>query len=228
MEGKTEMIAKVQGRIVSTLDTVKKVIINPVAFFKDMPRSGGFPDPLIFMILIGVAVGIIQAIFAIFWFGFAIAFASIIIVPVFFAMFGFVSGGILFAIWKIMGSQESFETAYRCGAYASAITPVTAIIGIIPYLGGIIGLAWMMYLLVTASIEVHNTQPKKAWIVFGAIFAFFAILTISSQFAAKKTGGHMEQWQQEMNKDIEKMTPEDAGKAAGKFLKGMEKEVDRK
>jgi len=31
-----------------------------------------------------------------------------------------------------MGSNESYETAYRCGADASAISPITAVATLIP------------------------------------------------------------------------------------------------
>ena len=47
------------------LDTMKKVVTNPVGFFKGMPRSRGFIEPLVFMVSMGVAAGIIQAFFSI-------------------------------------------------------------------------------------------------------------------------------------------------------------------
>jgi len=208
------------------LDTIIKVVTNPVGFFKDMPKSGGFIEPLVFMVSMGVVAGIIQAVFGIIGLTYAASFVtaltSIIIVPIAIAIFGFVSAGILFIIWKIMGSQESFETAYRCGAYTGAIVPITMVVGSIPYLGTIIGLAWTTYLFVIASIEVHKLNPKVSWIVFGAIGLLFSLISISSQYTARSITTQMGSFGGKME-NMKDMTPEEAGRAMGEFLKGIDK-----
>lgn len=43
--------------------------------------------------------------------------ASLILIPVAIGMFGFVAATALFVIWKALGSNQDFETAYRCFAY---------------------------------------------------------------------------------------------------------------
>jgi hypothetical protein len=203
-------------------EIVQKVIKDPAAFYRDMPRSGGLVEPLIFMVSMGVVAGIVRAVLGIVGFGivasFFMALASIIIVPIAIAIFGFIGAGILFGIWKVMGSEEPYEVAFRCLAYATAISPVTAIINILPYIGPIIGLIWMTYLLVNASTEVHRIQPKLAWIVFGAICAILAITSINSQLAARRLASKLNTLQ-----NIEKMKPEEAGQAMGEFLKGLQK-----
>ena len=157
---------RMKENIASILNTMKEVIINPAGFFKKMPKGGGFIEPIIFVASMGVIMGAINLVLSIVGLGFAPSFGMallyVVIMPVFAVIFGFVGAAILFVIWRIMGSQESYETAYRCGAYASAITPVTTIIGVVPYLGGIAGIVWMAYITVSASIEVHGIKPKIA------------------------------------------------------------------
>ena len=220
----------IEKNITAILNTMVKVITNPVGFFQGMPKTGGFVEPLIFMISIGVVAGIIQVILAFVGLGFAVSFseaiASVIIVPIFAGIFGFVSAGILFIIWKIMGSQQSFETAYRCSAYAGGIVPITTVLGVIPFLGPILGLVWMTYLLVVASVEVHNLNQKTSWIVFGAICAVFTLLSISSQFAVRRVTNEMSKWENYME-NKEDITHEEAGQAMGEFLKGLQKEVNK-
>jgi hypothetical protein len=210
----------------SILNTALGVITNPVGFFRDMPKSGGFVPPLIFAVIIGVVAGIVRTLLGVFGVGFAgtffMAVMLIIITPLLVGIFGFVGAAIMFLIWRLMGSQESFETAYRCGAYASAITPITYLIQIIPYLGGLVGLAWMMYLIVIASIEVHNINAQKAWTVFGVLFALFAVLTLWSEHSARNLTRRMQEMQKQLNK-TEEMSPQEAGKAVGEFLKGLQK-----
>jgi len=211
-----------QGYYTLFLEIVQKVIKDPAAFYRDMPRSGGLVEPFIFMASMGVVAGIIHAILRIAGLGivasFSMALASIIIVPIGIAIFGFIGAGILFGIWKVMGSEEPYEVAFRCLAYATAISPITAVINILPYIGPIIGLIWMTYILVNASTEVHRIQPKPAWIVFGAICAILAVISINSQLAARRLSNKLNTLQ-----NIEKMKPEEAGQAMGEFLKGLQK-----
>ena len=187
-----------------------------------MPKSGGFVDPIIFMVSMGVAAGIIQAILGLIGIGvvasFFMAIASIIIVPITVVIVGFIGAGILFLIWKALGSQEPFEVAFRCLAYSMAISPITAVLNMIPYIGPIIGLVWMTYILVNASTEVHGVEAKMAWIVFGAICAVLALTSIGSQLAARRVSHSLNALQ-----NIDKMKPEEAGQALGEFMKGLQK-----
>lgn len=215
--------------------TAIKVLTSPSAFFREMPKTGGFVEPLIFMVVMGVIGGIIQTVFSFIGLsmvaGMAMGIASIIMLPILIAIFGFVGAAIIFVIWKLMGSQESYETAYRCVAYMSALTPITTVLGIIPYIGPVIGIVLMTFLIVIASVEVHSIPSQKAWLVFGIIGAIFIIMSISSQFAARKLAKETTRLKKEMeetSKALQKQTEEmlkkseDARKAAEEMQKKLE------
>ncbi len=230
MEGKLAAI-DLEGYSKQFIQIVQKVIKNPAEFYREMPRSGGFVEPLVFAICMGVVAGLVRAVFGILGLEFAetffMAIASIVIVPIFVVIFSFIGAGILFLIWKAMGSQEEYEVSFRCMAYAAAISPITSVLHIIPYLGPILGLVWMAYLLVNASVEVHKIELKKAWIVFGAICAVFAFISVSSQLAARSVQHNLENMNKQLG-DINKMSPEEAGQKMGEFLKGLEKGAGKK
>ncbi|MEO6696945.1 MAG: YIP1 family protein, partial [Gammaproteobacteria bacterium] len=119
----------------------------------------------------------------------------------------FIGAGILYVIWKLMGSTQNYETAYRCLAYAYAITPVVTLLGFVPYLG-LIGLVWMLYLLVVASVEVHGIAAKTAWIVFGILTVLLALFQISAYRTAQQMGQSGEAMQRNMgefSKQMEQM-----------------------
>ncbi len=199
-----------------------KIIIQPVDFYKQMPRSGGFAEPLLFLVCMSVVGSVLNTILSIFglgFYGFFLALASIIIYPIFMGIFSFVGALILFFIWKIMGSNESFESAYRCGAYASAITPIAIILYIIPYLGVVLALLWSAFLIVEASVEVNNIERKTAWIVFGIIFAVFALISIGVQCGSRKVSSEAEK----IIKD--KMSPEDAEKVQN-LIRSLKKQIE--
>jgi len=217
--------------LMSIMEIFQAVIRSPASFYRQMPLSGGYTDPLIFAVVMGVAAGIVRIVLSLLGFSFGkffIVFLTwLIITPILTGLFTFVAAAILFVIWQLMGSRQSYEVSFRCAAYALAITPVTAVLNFIPYLGVVAGLVWMAYILVCASVEVHGTEPKIAWIVFGAICAILALCSVSMQHTARGLQHKMENMRNGLG-DIQKMKPEEAGKALGEFMKGVQKGMDEK
>ncbi len=216
-------------RMANQLDAIKntivQVVVQPVSFFQGMEKSGGFGPPVLFVVAMGVLtalVSIILSIVGLGMYGFGMALGSLIFIPVFMVIGSFIAAAIFFVIWKLMGSQENFETAFRCYAYLAAVTPIITVLNVIPYIGSLAGLAWMLYLIVIASSEVHQIERRKAWIVFGIIAVLLALLTLGAQRSARKMEQSLQGFGQQMER-MGEMTPEEAGEAMGKFLKGLEK-----
>lgn len=209
--------------------TALRVLTAPNAFFREMKKTGGFVEPLIFMVIMGVISGVLQAVFSIFGShiasGMATGLSSVIVTPVLTVVFGFVGAAVLFGIWKLLGSQESYETAYRCAAYISVLTPITTLLGLIPYIGSPAGIVLSLFFLVIASIEVHKVPSQKAWLAFGSIGALFIIMNLSAEFSARKSVAEgmkmqqgMEKAAKEMQKQVEEMQrqAEEARKQQGR------------
>jgi hypothetical protein len=217
MEQKSIDLASI---LASTQKTAMSVLTSPSAFFKEMPKTGGFVEPLIFMVIMGIIGGLIQTIFSIVGLHFGIMAMSvwaIILFPIYIVIGGFIGAAILFVIWKLMGSQESYETAYRCGAYISVLMPIITVLGLIPYLGFAVGLVLYVYFLVIASMEVHKIPSQKAWLVFGIIGAILIILNISGQIRARR-------YSREANKFRENV--EETSRAMKKQAEQMQKQTE--
>lgn len=221
--------------------TAIKVLTSPAAFFREMPKTGGFIEPLAFALVMGVIGSLIQAVLGVvglrFVAGAAMDLASIILLPIFIVIGSFIGAAIMFVIWKILGSQESFETAYRCGAYITVLSPILTILGIIPYLGLPIGIVLMTFFIVMASVEVHNIPSQKAWLVFGIIGALLILLTVSSEFEARRVAREATKFQKEMEKASKEMQKqaeemqkqaEEAQKAAEELQKQLQKQFPAK
>ncbi len=213
---------------------MKQVILNPVQFYSStMKKSGGFIEPLIFMIAMALITAVIMAVIGLIGFGpvgmMAMGFTGIIVIPVIVTIFGFIGAAIAFIIWKIMGSEQDFETAYRCVAYSYAYAPVAALVAGIPYLGTVISSLWPMALLAIASIHVHQRSEKASWAVFGILGLVFLLMGWGAESTGRQMATEMEGWSREMEQkygDPENMTPEDAAKAASEFFKRMQKEQE--
>lgn len=207
------------------ISEAKRVLTSPVAFYQTMPKTGGFANPVIFVAVMAFASGVIAAILSLLGVGqlggMAMGLSSIILMPIFAVIGSFIGAAILFVIWKLMGSPESYETAYRCLAFGTAIYPIITILSIIPYVASIIGVAWFSYLMIEASTHVHGRDRQKATIVFGILAVLLIISNISSERMARNMDARLNQ----LSQDIEgwqNLPPDEAGRRMGEFLKSME------
>lgn len=168
------------------------VITSPRQFYQRMEKTGGFGQPLVFLIVLGVLSGLVQggeSLVGLRPGGAVIAAAVVVATPIIVAIFGFVAAGIVFVIWKVMGSQEPYETAYRCLAYSSAVAPINGVLGLIPFAGPALGFVWSTVLIVIASEEVHKVRPAVARVVFGGLCAVLIAMSLVGQLVGRYLGG---------------------------------------
>lgn len=234
----------------SVIADAKAVITDPVGFYRGMATSGGFAEPAIFVIVMGLVMGVLIAVFTLIGFGpvgaMAAGFAAIIFMPIGAVIGSFIGAAIMFVVWKLMGSERNFEAAYRSVAHATAIYPVMAVLGLIPYLGTVIGVVWGVYLMYCASTQVHKIEAGRAKIVLGILGALMLFMQLSGEMAsralqsqletsAEQMGTSMEELSKSMEQlgtsmegvDVEDMTPEEAGKAVGDFFRGMNEAMEK-
>lgn len=165
-----------------------------------MKKSGGYVEPLIFMIVLSVIAGVISAVLGMAGLGMAGAMTggliAIIMVPILVVIFGFIGAGIAYVIWNMMGSQENFETAFRCVAYTAAIAPINAVLNLFPYIGSAVSALWPMALLAIASIHVHRRSVQASWAVFGVIGVIFMLISVSGERTSRQMADQMDDWQE--------------------------------
>jgi hypothetical protein len=236
------------------LDDARRVITTPLAFYKSMPIGGGYTEPAIFVLVMGVAVGLVNALGMLFSGHPGGAIATLLIGPFMMVLGSFIGGLIMFVIWKLMGTEQNFETAYRCVAYAMGAQPVMAILGIVPYLGPILVTLWGVYLMYIASVEVQKVSANTARIVLGILALVMIVSGIQAQRTADKFEDWAEETEQEMQEfesdaeevgrameelgkaveqslpDLQKMeelSPEEQGRAVGEFFKGLQEGLEK-
>ncbi len=210
------------------MEDAKTVITTPVHFYRNMPKTGGYAEPVVFVISIAVIATIIFILSALLGGGHVAAagLSAIIIMPIMMLIGSFFSAAIMFVIWKLMGSHHGYETAYRSVAWSMAVLPVTAVLSLIPFFGAVIPVLWGCYLMWVASTEVHGLNKQTSMIVFGVLAIIGIIFNLGAERSAREMQSRMEQFKQETGKSLENlknMSPEKAGEALGEFMKGMNK-----
>jgi hypothetical protein len=210
--------------------TAVRVITSPAAFFREMPRTGGFGGPIVFMMVMGLAAGIVNAVLSIIGLhigmGIGMALVSIIIYPLVGAVLGFIGAAIVFVIWKLMGSREPYETAYRCVAYLAALWPITTALNVVPYIGVLIVIAIWVYFYVIASIETHKISSRRAWLVFGIIGAILIAMSFGFIIAQRAMMEESSKYRKQLEQSTEEMQKN--SEEAQKALEEMQKQLEKK
>ena len=187
-----------------------RLIARPAEFFRDMPRTGGMLDPLLFIVMTAMLDVLLASAESFVSHGAGLhdvtmMFGGLIVAPLIAVILSFFVAGLFYSIWSFMGSNENYETSYRCMAYVQILLPITVLLSIVPYLG-LLGIAWWLYLMLIASREVHKTAAKPALLVFGAIAVLSSLVYYSSVSSALKSKEHL----QELTRELQKM-PERSG-----------------
>ena len=214
----------------------KRVLSDPFGFYKELSLTGGLTNPLLFVVCMAVVTAIISVVLSFVGLGMAAGVGAgivgIIVIPIAAVIGSFIGAGIMFVIWKLMGSDKDFEAAYRCVAYSFAIAPVGAVLSVVPYLGTAIRALWGGFILYAASTNAMGIKEQTAKIAIGILTALLVLGGINSERQARKVQAWADKYsdsvreiynEDEIAERLENMTAEDAGEMVGDFLKGIEK-----
>ena len=162
----------------SFVDTVRRVVLQPVGFFAALPRSGSLLNPLIFALIcteVSVILGGILRLAGlgegfVAGYGFQVPenqdfgefVGSVIFAPIGGAISVFVIAGIAHLLVRLVvgATNQGFGATFRVASYAS----VTSLVSWIPIIGGLLSL-YGIYLAVVGIREMHGTTTGKAVLV---------------------------------------------------------------
>ncbi len=141
------------------VDTLKKVLTNPEGFYSEMPKEGGYQEPLTFAAINFAIFGLLSGIIAVI---IRSAGAGSIVTTLVGAVIGgvvglFIGGIILFIFFKIFGGSGGYEGTVRILSYSSAVQ----VFAWIPLIGWIISL-YGIWLNIVGGKHVHNLTTVKS------------------------------------------------------------------
>jgi hypothetical protein len=160
----------------SFVDVVRRVVLQPTAFFAGLPRQGNLLNPLVFalicieisVILIGLLT-FIDVPGGITWFfgargnqGWLAFLGGVVLAPIAGAVSIFLTALVThLLVMIVVGSSHSgFGATFRIVAYSS----VTSLVGWIPFIGWLASL-YRLYLATVGIREMHATTTGRALLV---------------------------------------------------------------
>jgi hypothetical protein len=148
------------------IDTVRRVVLQPVSFFASLPQSRNLVNPLVFALIcieistiLGGLLGLVRVGTNR---GLGSFIASIIAAPIGGAIGLFILAAILHLLVRLVvgAGNSGFEATFRVAAYAAVVNLVSWI----PLVGWLLAL-YGIYLSVVGIREMHGTTTGKAALV---------------------------------------------------------------
>jgi hypothetical protein len=160
----------------SFVDVVRRVVVQPAAFFAELPRQGSLLNPLVFalicteisVILVGLLTFVDVPGGALWLFGtegdqgFLAFVGGLVIAPVAAAVGVFLTALVthLLVVLVVGSGHSGFGATFRIVSYSS----VTGLVGWVPFIGWIFSL-YRLYLATVGIREMHGTTTGRALLV---------------------------------------------------------------
>ena len=175
----------------SFVDVVRRVILQPRAFFAELPRQGSLLGPLVFALVcieisvllvglltfLGVPGGVTWLVGARGNQGFLAFVGGLVIAPLAAAVGVFLTALVthLLVILVVGSGHSGFGATFRVVAYSS----VTSLLGWLPFIGWIFSL-YRLFLATVGIREMHSTTTGRALLVvlLPAILILILVLVV--------------------------------------------------
>jgi hypothetical protein len=191
------MNSNLDGIIMNYIKTWKEVILRPSDFYRRMPATGGYADPLTFVAISLIISVLLRALgsFIILKSGvsssmltlagmydseFNFSIFSVVIAFILGMVSLFIIALIINFLYQALGGTGSYEDTLRLVSYAYA----PKVFSLIPILGFITGI-YELYILIVGGVIVHNVSLKKSAIavLLPTILIFLLILIVAVMLA---------------------------------------------
>jgi hypothetical protein len=160
------------GFVQGIYQTIRQSLFSPKDFFAGLPRHGGLLNPLFYALIVGTVGSMVGYLWS-FAFGNSLtstmslskggAVALAFLIPILIFM-GLVVAAVLLhvSLFLVGGANEDFEATFRVVCYTAA----PDLFGVLPIIGGFIGLIWKIYITVVGVREVHGISTARSVVAF--------------------------------------------------------------
>ncbi len=178
--------------------TARDVLVSPATLFRNLPRGGGWRQPLAF----GLLAGSLGNLFAYFWqfvmaaagmgmlggtelrdlTGWRLLSGTLVAIPALVLAELVLSSAAIHLCLRLVGGQRGgFQATFRVMAYAQA----ARLWGLVPVVGGWIGMLWRMVIQVVGLREVHRISYGRLVLALSIPFLLilgFAVISLGALY----------------------------------------------
>ncbi len=228
-----------------------KLLKDPVNFYSNLKLSGGMGEPIVNVLLYGLAAGVVGLIIGMLTFSKmpngagmifsgGMGFVSIILSPIFSLIGLFVGAVFMLVLSAITGGSTDFESNARVSATYFSLAPISAALGIFNiltyYLTALASLAFSLYccyLLYNALVNALKSKANGSKITAVVVGVLIGISTFGSMLAYRqvsKLDNFSKGFGKEFTDILEKNKGEidRFGENAGKILEKINDEMEEK
>lgn len=164
---------------------IKDIFAKPSTFFKNL-REEGIKNAFLYAIVFSLFSTLMN-----FWIGNPNFFDILVFygVPVYPSSFPslilplwviaflsiFITTGIIHLFIMMFGGKKGYSKTYQIMIYSSV---PTWLLGWVPYVGGLIGFVYGIYLIIKGTSQVHNLSIGKAIGVYASLIAAFMLFAM--------------------------------------------------
>jgi ribosomal protein L37AE/L43A len=138
--------------------TISGVLFRPAEFFSQVPRRGGYGQPLLFGVILtslGLVLGQLWSLMT----GHGFVWYLVPLAPIVAVIgIGISTGVYHLCLYLLGGASEDIEASWRVMCYATA----TSVWNVIPLVGSIVAAIWQIVAIIIGLREVHETTTGKA------------------------------------------------------------------
>jgi hypothetical protein len=169
------------GLLDDWLDTFESVLTGPTDYFRSEERRDGFGYSLKFAIVSLVIAAVFNAARA----GFVgptqlsqvlplgssalIALGVLVVSPIIGVLGLLISSALVHIFVALFGGEAGYSETLSAFEYATAISPLTALMSLVPVLGGLVNLVLGIYGIYIQVKALENFQGLSTWKALGAV-----------------------------------------------------------
>lgn len=171
------------GFVAGLIGAVKSFITSPGQAFAETRKSGDMASPLLFAIIISIVTAMIGQLWAMLLgtsmlgmlpaefqegLGFMMVssgagfMVSLIVVPVVTVIWVFLWGAIVHLLLMLVGGLDNSEAGFEGSLRVVAYSSVGNVAKLVPVIGDLISMLWMIVLMVIGLTKLHGTTEGKA------------------------------------------------------------------
>lgn len=164
------MIMSSSYGLFSIVNDAFKVLTGSKSFFSHMPKKG-YKKAISFLLFIVVVTGLFKTVCSVSHYGFFEGLShlpgNLLVMLLYVFVIVTLGSGVMYYIWRLMGSEQSFETSFKNVSYSLVALPLLMIAITFGFYAIVLVMALWAFILFNAGNETHQVRGTGIVVFLG-------------------------------------------------------------